>query len=157
QDPLGKVIGLVVLPNKTPSETMTLAGTVTLNFVFGLDSNGQFVIRDPELRANVKLSHPDSFNLAVRLGALGMGIENGLLNYDATVAWNVNGTVEFAPDGIVNEVIGPFLSSTSHYQVQLPLVLRGAVDGIVSTTGMVIGTFNLDQNPARIPAGAKLK
>ncbi len=47
RDALGKVIGIVALPGKSPSQTITLAGTITLNFIFGPGWRRQFRYPQP--------------------------------------------------------------------------------------------------------------
>lgn len=50
-------IGLVVPDGAQTFEPLTLSGDTTLKFVFGLDENSDFFIRDPGLSATIALDH----------------------------------------------------------------------------------------------------
>ncbi len=146
-DALGRVLGLVVMPGETPSRTVTLQGTVNLTLTFGLDSSGLFVARQPELTAKVQLSQAEKFNLAVRLGSTGLGIENGTLGYQATVTWSTDGDLRPQDDGTLAGQWGAaVLDHSSNYRVDLPLVMRGSVEGFSSVSSPRIAGSNSAQD-----------
>ncbi|MEM7311655.1 MAG: matrixin family metalloprotease, partial [Planctomycetota bacterium] len=149
-------LGLVI-PEVKQSEPLVLDGSVDLQFVFGLDRDGQFFVRDPAIFAGISLSHEDPLDIILNLGPLGIGVEGGLIDFETGVSLGTNGIIQFDDAGQTRTVVGrPSLAGGGSWEVSLPLSLQGALAGLSKGSALIHGSFNRDETPVDISYDSNL-
>ncbi len=152
-----ETLGLDIASGVLQAEPTLLDGAIILEFGFGLAPDGSFFISNPQVTASVSVDHAESFNLPCRVGSLGAGIVGGNLSLNAELLIAASGrmtvdmlTGEGSGDLIDSPVIGP----NSNYEIYLPVVPRGAVEGVQSEAALIKGSFNTEENPGTLPEEA---
>ena len=130
----------------TQSEPLRLEAAVDLRFGFGLDgTTGDFYIEDPTLVARVTADHQNPIDVSLSVGPLGIGIEDGVIFFQAGVMLPTEGRYGVAD--LDNLEIGSIqFDPQSSYEIDLPFKLQGALAGLVDEVGHLHGSFNRDGN-----------
>ena len=130
----------------TQSEPLRLEAALDLRFGFGLDgTTHDFYIEDPTLVARVTLDHENPLDISLSVGPLGIGIEDGILFFQAGLMVPTEGRYGVAD--LENLEIGSLrFDPESSYEVDLPFKLQGALAGLIDEVGHVYGSFNRDGN-----------
>ena len=78
------------------SVDLQLAASLDLDFAFGIDDAGKFYVARPEISAKVSLSTNAPFSFEVVLGPLGLGIQDGTVEFDSEVTLGTTATLNLA-------------------------------------------------------------
>ncbi|MEW6156754.1 MAG: Ig-like domain-containing protein, partial [Verrucomicrobiota bacterium] len=156
---LGELFGFDIPAGVQQSEPFTLTGGVQIEFVFGLDADGNFYVSNPAISAAFALGHQNPFDLSLRLGPLGIGIEGGTLKLNAEIRIGADRKLsksDLAGDSNGSLIALPKLSGNNSYEIHLPIVLQGALAGLQGETAFIVGSFNTPNNPVTIPGAATI-
>ncbi len=132
----------------TQSTALELEATVSLDFGFGLDSRSEdFYIQAPTLRAGLRLHHDQPLDVAMRLGPIELAVAGGRIDLDVGVIAPTSGRHGVAD--LDQLTLGKLrLDRTSHYELNLPIEVRGGPVGLSATIGTLSGSFNQDGRSA---------
>ena len=111
------------------STPLNLEFDLDLNFSFGLTSEGTFYAANPTVFGRVHLDHDTPLSVAVTLGPLGIGIENGSIQFEAGLGFGTSGRLDINTlnGDVKGSLLGsPRLDSEASYNMYLPVVLEGA-------------------------------
>ena len=152
-------LGFKDLPlNVSQSSPIVLSTDLALSFVFGIDQAGSFYVEDPTLSGDLKLDSEGLFDLSLNLGPIGIGIKEG--NVFLTTGFNVDAagryfTEDFtlgADNQITMRLGDPKINANSSYELELPIRLLGALDGLNDSddSPIIRGSYNTAANPAPV-------
>ena len=130
------------------SSEIDLTAELDLDFVFGIDPNSGFYVSDPTIFGRLSLDHPDVLDVSVTLGPIGMGIEDGIMQFEVGVGFGTDGRLDF--DTLTSDVNGsllgePQLASDASFNIYLPIWLQGALSGLQDEPVIIAGRF--DETP----------
>ncbi len=109
-------------------------GGIDLNFVFGLDSAGQFYVESPTLVASLQASNGDQpIDIDVALGPFGLSIDGGTVSIGGQMSLGTDVRLDY--DALLSNQLSPSLlvptlSAGAGFDIDLPLTLTGALSGI---------------------------
>ncbi len=126
------------------SSEIDLSADLELDFVFGIDDNSDFYVADPTIFGRMTLNHQDPLDVSVTLGPIGMGIQDGIMNFDVGFGFGTAGRLDF--DTLTNDVRGsligvPRIRSDASFNIYLPIWLQGALAGLQSEPVVIAGRF----------------
>ena len=90
---------------------INLTAELDLDFVFGIDQNGQFYVADPTIFGRLLLDHDEPLDVTLSLGPLAMGVEDGTLNFEVGIGFGTDGRLTF--DTLTGDTTGSLLGSDS--------------------------------------------
>ncbi|HXT32344.1 MAG TPA: M10 family metallopeptidase C-terminal domain-containing protein, partial [Vicinamibacterales bacterium] len=140
------------ITSQTPPQ-LHLQGGLDLTFVFGIDGDGNFYIDAPGIAANLAIDSGRNgsgalvpFDIDIGFGPVGLKIDNGVVDVGATMRLGTDARLTF--DDLLNDKVDPAdlvptLDGGAHWNIDLPLVLTGALAGLngdglkISSTGDV--------------------
>ncbi|MFO0876531.1 MAG: DUF4347 domain-containing protein [Gemmataceae bacterium] len=152
-------LGLNVPLNATQSEPLRLRGDLQFQFTFGLDEQGAFYVEEPQLVGALSLGSDNPIDVRLQLGPVGVGIQQGTIQFNTQVALASSGrmTLNTLTGDTTGSLIGaPSLASNTSYDVNLPVVLLGALAGLSSDPIVISSSFNSATDPSILPPGASL-
>ncbi len=112
-----------------------IAASLDLNFVFGLDSEGQFFIDTPQLDAGVRILDEAINTELSLLGVVGAQINNGLIDIGMGLDLSYDGQLNLSTletNGVDPSLLNPSWGGNNYYQIDLPIALTGAMAGLVN-------------------------
>jgi Ca2+-binding RTX toxin-like protein len=126
----------------TQTEPLTIELSLDLRFVFGVDAVGEFFAENPELVAQVTVSHEDPLGVVLDVGPVGVGIVDGTIFFEAGLVFPAKGRfTEAEVSGL--GLAAPYFDPTSSFELDLPFELRGALAGLHDgTVARLYGAFN---------------
>ncbi|MEH6909626.1 MAG: DUF4347 domain-containing protein [Oceanicoccus sp.] len=122
-----------------------------LDFIFGLDENGQFFIDNPTLQSNVRLLG-ENINPSISLfDVVGAEINGGLIDISTglELAYNDRLSMSDLTDGNVDiSALNPGFGNANYYDIDIPISLTGAFadlsDGVrISANSSGLGAVKL--------------
>ncbi|MDC0934714.1 DUF4347 domain-containing protein, partial [Pirellulales bacterium] len=127
------------------STPIVLTGELDLDFVFGLDEDGHFFVSDPTIFGRLKLNHDAPLDISLSVGPLGIGIEDGLLDFEVGLGLGTDGRLDF--DTLTGDptgsLLGDFsLDSDASFNINLPIELQGALAGLQNDPALISGSYN---------------
>ncbi|MGK7957965.1 MAG: DUF4347 domain-containing protein, partial [Crocosphaera sp.] len=122
------------------STPINLIGDLSLDFTFGLDTDDQFFIANPNLIASLSLDHSDTLDLSLTFGPLGVGVEDGTINFDVAASLGTDGRLNI--DTMTGDTDGSLMGDLSldgdaSYNLYLPIQLQGALAGLQDEPGVI--------------------
>ena len=141
-------LDLTSFVNLTMSEPLQLEAALDLRFVFGIDStSGDFFIENPSLVGRVTVDHDNPLDISLNVGPVGVGIDDGTFFLRVGVELPTEG--RFTTGDFSQLEVGSLrFDSQSSYEINFPLVLKGALASLGSEIGTLHGSFNRPGNPA---------
>jgi len=142
-------LGFLLPAGVTQSEPIELSTGLELEFVFGLDGGGEFYVEDPLVTGRLSMGHENPFGLALNIGPVGIGIDDGTFALDLALELGAEGHYSVT-DLDTLTLDDPVLDSRSYYDFNLPIKLLGALAGFNMEPALISGTFNTPAKPAPI-------
>ena len=134
-------LGLTI--NQSTPIVMTI--TLDVDFNFGIDDEGRFFVKDPTLIGHFTLDHEEPLDISLAFGPLGVGVEDGTLNFDVTLSFGTDGRLTFDEldaDKATGGLIGtPKMGGDASYEIFLPVALQGALAGLQDEPGVIQASF----------------
>ncbi|MBL4898920.1 MAG: DUF4347 domain-containing protein, partial [Colwellia sp.] len=128
------------------SEPLNLEAALDVQFDFGLDSNGDFFIRNPSLVGRVTVDHVNPLDISLSVGPVGIGIEQGTIFFEAGFLLPVEGSATLLADGTLDTTafdLGSLrIDPESSFEIDLPIALQGVLSGVDGDIGRIYGEFN---------------
>ena len=154
-------LGFLLPASVDQSTPIVLEGDITLDFVFGIDGDGEFYVQDPALTASLTAGHDEPIDLALSLGPIGIGIDDGSVLFDVSLGMEANGRfneTQLRSPADAPALGAPVLSRDSTYEIDLPIKLVGALAGFndAENPARIQASFNTLANPSPFPDGATL-
>ncbi len=123
---------------------IVFSADLDLDFVFGLDEDGNFYVQNPTIFGRLSLDHDEPLDISVSLGPLGLGVEDGTLKFEVGLGFGTDGRIDF--DALVGDTTGsllgsPRLDSDASFQIYLPIELEGALAGLEGEPALIAGRF----------------
>ena len=113
---------------------LNVSGGLDLEFLFGLDSAGEFYVEAPSVVASLAIdSGADPFDVGISLGPFGLSVEQGSIDLDAEMRLGTSERLGY--DQLVSNTTPSAMlpSLTANYDIDLPLTLTGGLSGVSST------------------------
>ncbi|MCR9295665.1 MAG: hypothetical protein NXI32_23345, partial [bacterium] len=128
----------------TESTPLSLSLEFDLDFVFGLDGDDQFYVKDTAALMRLVVDHVDPIELSVALGPLAMGVQDGTLKFDVGFGLGNEDKLfisDMQKDSVGSLLGSPSLAEDANFVIFLPLQLQGALAGLQDEPTFIQGHY----------------
>lgn len=133
---------------------LDVTAELNLDFIFGIDSSGEFYVEDPSLVAALAINHDqdgdgvnDPFTVGMSVGPLGLQIVDGNIDVGASMQFGTQGRISQTDMREKRTNAANFdldLGADSYVDIELPVALSTSLAGVDAVVdGAVIRASNL--------------